>query len=149
MAKSKNVSDTGVVRKFATGATRDTAEGKADYEGFFSPLVFQKFGEYMTKHRKQTDGSLRDSDNWQKGIDLPAYMKSLKRHCDDTWCEHRGFPTEAGMVAALCGIMFNSMGFLHEVLKGRDWKLQDFDGTEPTPEMAERLNKMVDDDAKS
>lgn len=56
------------MREFRTGATRDNDEGKYDYEGFYHPLVVKRFGQYMDKHRKQADGKLRDSDNWQKGI---------------------------------------------------------------------------------
>ena len=55
-----------MIRKFETGATRDTDEGKLDFEGFFSPIVMERFAEYMNKHRRQSDGQLRDSDNWQK-----------------------------------------------------------------------------------
>jgi len=131
--------DNGVVREFDTGATRDTAEGKLDPEGFTHPMVMKQFYKYMNMNRLQSDGSLRDSDNWQKGIPVDAYMKSLKRHSDDVWLEHRGFKTKAGIIAALCGIMFNSMGYLLEELKTRDFALEDFDGKEPTPEMADRL----------
>src|SRR5580698_7792736 len=62
-------------RTFETGATRNLDASKYDYEGFLSPLVMERFGQYMHKHRVQADGSLRDSDNWQKGIPLQAYMK--------------------------------------------------------------------------
>ena len=54
----------GEMRNFDTGATRDTDKGKNDYEGFYSPLVVEAFGDYMTKHQLQADGKLRDSDNW-------------------------------------------------------------------------------------
>jgi hypothetical protein len=47
------------------------------------------------------------------------------------------------MIAALCGIMFNAMGYLHEELKGRGWELQDLDGVEPTPEMQERIDFLM------
>jgi hypothetical protein len=53
----------GKIRSFKTGATRDTDEGKHDFEGYLSPTVINRFGEYMTKNRIQSDGSLRDSDN--------------------------------------------------------------------------------------
>jgi len=56
------------MREFISGATRDDSEGKNDYEGYLSPLVLRRFGDYMTLHRKQADGKLRDSDNWQKGM---------------------------------------------------------------------------------
>jgi len=135
--------DDGTMRSFATGATRDTSEGKIDMEGFTHPMVMKQFAKYMRMNQLQSDGNLRSSDNWQKGIDIPAYVKSLRRHHDDCWAEHRGFKTEHGLIAALCGVMFNSMGWLLEELKKRDFKLQDFDGDEPTPEMAERQRKVA------
>ena len=104
-------------RYFDTGAYRDKEEGKLDYEGFFSPIVLQVFAEYMQKHRKQSDGEIRDSDNWQKGIPKEAYMKSMLRHQMDVWLEHRGYKSRDGMKDALCGLMFNSMGYLFELLK--------------------------------
>ena len=110
----------GKIRKFETGATRDTDEGKYDYEGFLSPLVIERFGEYMNKHRKQSDGSLRDSDNWQKGIPKTAYMKSLWRHFMDLWKEHRGLKSREGIEDALMAILFNVMGYAHEILKEKD-----------------------------
>ena len=73
----------------------------------------------MLKHQKQADGKLRNGDNWQKGIPLVAYAKSLCRHFMDWWKEHRGFPSRDGIEEALCGIMFNTMGYLHEILKRR------------------------------
>lgn len=111
------------VRRFETGATRDTDTGKLDYEGFLSPLVVRRFGEFMHGHRTQSDGSLRDSDNWQKGIPLDAYMKSLFRHVMEVWLIHRGHQAvdeEGGEVSledALCAVIFNAQGYLHEVLK--------------------------------
>jgi hypothetical protein len=131
--------DDGTLRSFSTGATRDTAQGKLDPEGFTHPLVMEQFYKYMSMNRLQSDGSLRDSDNWQKGIPKQAYMKSLKRHCDDVWLEHRGFNSENGILSALCGIMFNAMGYMHEELKDSDWNLQEFDDGEPTEEMRERM----------
>lgn len=107
----------GKIRKFKTGATRDTNEGKYDYEGFLSPLVIKRFGEYMNKHRKQSDGSLRDSDNWQKGIPKDVYIKSGWRHFIDWWIEHRGYTSRDGIEEALCALLFNVQGYLHEYLK--------------------------------
>ena len=53
------------IRQFDTGATRDTDQNKLDPEGFLSPMVMKCFFEYMHKNRKQSDGKLRASDNWQ------------------------------------------------------------------------------------
>ena len=107
------------MRTFETGATRDTDQNKHDYEGFLSPLVLERFAEYMTKHRKQADGNLRASDNWQKGIPLDAYMKSGWRHFFDWWKEHRGRPSTEGVEDAICALLFNAMGYLHEIRKAQ------------------------------
>ena len=122
------------IRKFSTGATRDTDEGKYDYEGFLSPLVIEKYGQYMNKHRKQSDGSLRDSDNWQKGFGdnhFKVCIKSLWRHFHDLWMEHRGYKSRETIDDAICGILFNTMAYYHQLLltrkkldknKGKQWK---------------------------
>jgi len=113
----------GEIRTFDSGATRDTDENKADYEGFLSPLVVERFGRYMNKHRKQSDGKLRGSDNWQKGIPRAQYLKSLWRHLVALWLLHRGYPCvdktgePVDIEDTLCALMFNPMGYLHEHLK--------------------------------
>lgn len=107
------------MREFPGGATRDTDEGKFDYEGFLSPTVLERYAAYMHKHRKQADGKLRDSDNWQRGSGIPksAYMKSGFRHWMDVWKGHRGLLPREVLVEALCAVLFNVMGYLHELLK--------------------------------
>ena len=108
----------GLVRKFTTGATRDTDQGKFDYEAFLSPLVLQRFAEYLHKHRLQSDGKLRAGDNWQQGIPKDVYIKSACRHFIDWWAGHRaGVAREEAMTA----LMFNVMGYLFEVLKERKY----------------------------
>lgn len=82
----------GVQDGFGTGATRSTSEGKVDYEGHINPEVLALFGEYMNAHRIQRDGQLRSSDNWQKGIPVYRYMKSLIRHTIELWRMWRGNP---------------------------------------------------------
>jgi hypothetical protein len=113
------MTDDGTLRTFTTGATRDTADGKLDYEGFLSPLVLEEYAKYMHVCRMQSDGKLRDSDNWQKGIPQDAYIKSGWRHFLDWWKEHRGIRTEAGLTQALCALLFNVSGYLHEHLRKR------------------------------
>jgi len=105
------------MRTFDTGATRDSDEDKLDYEGFLSPLVLKRYAEYMHLHRKQTDGKFRDSDNWQKGIPIKQYMKSLWRHFIDVWMLTRGYCVQAALEDALCAVLFNTMGMLHEILR--------------------------------
>lgn len=111
-----NIETVGNTRYFETGATRDTDAGKIDYEGFLSPLVLERYAIYMNQHRMQTDGKLRDSDNWQKGIPVPAYVKSLWRHFFAVWKGHRQGEIKEDDV---CAMIFNGMGILHELLKKR------------------------------
>lgn len=114
---------TAPMRTFESGATRNLDTSKLDYEGFLSPLVVKRFAEYMHGNRIQADGSMRDGDNWQKGIPKTAYMKSGYRHFMDWWLEHRGHETEEGVEFAICGLMFNAMGFLHEHLAAKAARL--------------------------
>lgn len=108
------------IRKFDTGATRDTDEGKLDYEGFLCPLVIERYAEYLHRHRVQADGGLRDSDNWQHGIPRTVYMKSMWRHFKDVWTLHRGYRIKGMFIQeALCALLFNVMGYLHEELKAQ------------------------------
>jgi hypothetical protein len=111
------------VRRFETGATRDADDGKLDYEGFLSPIVLQRYARYMHQHRVQPDGKLRDSDNWTHGIPQRQYLKSLWRHFMDVYLLKRGFGKLAvvpDIEEALCAVLFNASGMLHEVLIGRD-----------------------------
>jgi hypothetical protein len=110
----------GVIRTFKSGATRDTDETKLDFEGFYSPLVMVRFAQYMNKHRKQSDGNIRDSDNWQKGIPKDAYMKSGFRHFIDWWMHHRDLNGREDIEEALCALIFNAQGYLFEVLKEKN-----------------------------
>ena len=100
------------IREFATGATRDTDTGK--YEGFLNPDVLEEFAQYMHEHRMQKDGELRASDNWQKGMPRDEYIKSLWRHFHDAWKGHRHGNITKTM---LCAIMFNTMGYMLEMIK--------------------------------
>lgn len=118
----RNMHRSAKCRKFTTGATRDTDQGKLSYEGFLSPSVLKRYAQYMHKHRMQKDGTLRSPDNWQKGIPLPAYMDSGWRHFHDWWSLHRGEKIDEpyDVNEVLCALMFNVMGYLHESLKPKE-----------------------------
>ena len=118
------------MRKFETGVTRDSNDGKSDYEGFLSFSVLEAYGKYMTKHRVQADGGLRDSDNWQKGFGptvkehCEVCLKSAWRHFLDFWAIHRGYEridSKTGEKITLeeagCALLFNIMAYLHIYLK--------------------------------
>jgi hypothetical protein len=107
------------IRKFSTGSTRDTNEGKLEYARFFSPEVLHSFAKYMHKNRIQSDGQLRDPDNWKKGMSFQVYMDSMARHYWDIWLHHEGsseMATET-LEDSLAGLMFNTMGFWFDKLK--------------------------------
>ena len=105
------------MRQFETGATRDSDETKFDYDGFLSPAVIEAFGQYMHNHRKQSDGRLRDSDNWQKGIPQSVYRKSLWRHFWEVWSLHRANKKGPQLMEALMAMLFNIQGLAHELIK--------------------------------
>lgn len=112
------------MREFEGGATRDDDTGKYDFDGFESPLVRHAFAEYMHAHRTQSDGKLRESDNWKKGMGLDVYMKSLCRHFFEANALHHGYvlstrantPPNDDIVQALLAVKFNVNGYLHEYL---------------------------------
>jgi hypothetical protein len=104
---------------FHTGATRSSDDGKLDYEGFLSPLALKRYAQYCHKHRTQADGKMRDSDNWQLGIPIPRYMKSLWRHFVDVWTSHRKCDDSIDLEESLCAVIFNANGMLHEILKAK------------------------------
>lgn len=121
----------GRVDTFETGAIRDIEGDKLDIEGFLSPLVIEEYSRYMHKCR-QTATGLRDSDNWQKGIPVNRYMKSLIRHAIAVWKTHRywgkkgellgteGYRVEMYLKEELCAVIFNAMGYLFELVKNGD-----------------------------
>lgn len=111
-------------RKFDSGATRSEDSTRDDPEGYMSPLVEDRFCEYMTKHRVQADGQVRASDNWQKGMPLNTYMKGVKRHLQHWWTRHRGWKVRDPLAGVdieedICAVLFNAQGYLHELLKNR------------------------------
>ncbi len=108
------------MREFETGATRN-ADVDPDLYGFTSPLALNLFGQYMHANRTQADGTVRDSDNWKKGIPMDSYIRSARRHLQDLTLHYDGFPELAreGEVEAMCGLFFNVQGFLHEYMKAQ------------------------------
>jgi len=108
------------MRKFKTGATRDIDDNKIEPAGYMHPLVIKRYSEYMLKHQIQSDGNKRDSNNWQKGIPKDVYMHSGWRHFLDWWLEHNKEKSRDGLEDALCGMLFNTMGYLYEVIKQKE-----------------------------
>ena len=122
-----NARDKSAKQEFATGANRSGDTHKVDYEGHFSPSALRYFGNYMHRHRvNRRTGETRDSDNWQLGIPLHKYMKSLVRHTLDLHQAWRGTavtdpdaPNGELMTLGdlLAAIIFNAQGMLHELVE--------------------------------
>jgi hypothetical protein len=109
------------MKKFETGATRTDDSLRDDPEGYLSPLVIERYCQYMTKHRVQADGSVRDSDNWQKGMPESRGWKGLYRHFLHGWLRWRGFEPHDKLSAEnteedLCAMLFNINVILHQRL---------------------------------
>lgn len=116
-------------RVFASGAIRDTEESKLDFEGFLSPQALEAFAQYMHFHRHMPDGTLRNSDNWQKGIPNDVLMKSAWRHFFALWSAHRHARHTIGsdFLSHACGLMFNLQAIIQEHIKNEpeaiEWML--------------------------
>lgn len=118
-----NKIDNSNIREFSTGSNRDIDTNKPDFEGALSPLVISAYGDYIVKHRKIANGTLRSDDNWQllfgeKHCDV--CIKSAWRHFLDFWKEHRGYKSRDGLDEAICGLLFNVMAYYHKVLIDRE-----------------------------
>jgi len=103
-------------RVFDTGAARSSVEGKVDLEGCLSPLALMEYGKYMLAAEM---GGERVSDNWQLGVPLDSYMKSMFRHFHAVWLKHRGHQ-KGDIITDLMAMWFNVQGYAHEVLKKRN-----------------------------
>ena len=116
LQKYNNGFGTGKLRRFDTGATRNDDHDKIDFSRCLSPLAIGAFGAYMHKERNLPDGTVRAPDDWKKGIPLDSYMSSMWRHLFCVWSIHDGYSNE-DKIEALCGLMFNVQGMLHETIK--------------------------------
>lgn len=100
-----------IKREFASGAKRDTNEGKVDFRAILSPAALQMFGDYMVRHNTMREGEKRSQDNWKKGMPLDSFIESFFRHThelhaalerDDQW----------EIEEAMCGCFFNLQGMM-------------------------------------
>jgi hypothetical protein len=112
------------MRQFESGASRDSNDHpeKPSYFKALSPIVLREYVKYLGRHRTLSDGSKRDWDNWKKGLPKDVYADGLLRHAMAVWLIQDGFKSydnhgEVNLKDSLCGVMFNAIGMLHEVLK--------------------------------
>jgi len=128
-----------LMRIFPTGATRDDNIGKLNPVRGLSIQVEECYLNYLGRHRRQKDGSLRDWDNWKRGIDVEAYRESLSRHVRDAVRASMGLPVpeDASLKDLLCAIRFNTDGWLFELLAAESGNREEAIPAAPeTPEVS-------------
>lgn len=117
--ESKCTTQPNKLREFETGANRNSDKGKLEYRRFFSALAQKRRAEYMDKHRKLEDGTLREPDNWKRGIPSDVCADSLERHMQDIKLYFEGyeFAMTEDIEDALCAVMFNCESILLTILQ--------------------------------
>ena len=98
-----------MVRKFETGAIRDSDADKEDYTETISWTAFRRYAQYMTG-KKQKYGA----GNFKKGIPVESYEQSLLRHVQKYMVnkyENGTVETEEDHLSAM---VFNIFGIMHE-----------------------------------
>jgi len=97
------------MRKFATGAVRDDADGKEMYAETISWTALKRYAQYMTKKREKYGAG-----NFKKGIPIESYEDSLMRHVQKYLAnKYEDGDTEKDE-DHLAAIVFNALGIMHE-----------------------------------
>ena len=97
------------IRKFTTGAIRDSEQNKEDYIETISWVAFKRYAQYMTSKKIKYGAG-----NWIKGIPIPDYERGLARHLQK-YLENK---YQGGQIEKeedhLMAMVFNIFGIAHE-----------------------------------
>jgi len=120
-AQETNPKDAAGIQTFESGATRTSEDGRLSYVRGLSPVVLRRYLQYLAKHRKQADGSMREFDNWKQGIPMRRSFDGLGRHFFTLWLLMEGLDIyddsgQEDIQDVLCAIMFNTMSMLYQEL---------------------------------
>lgn len=97
------------MRKFETGAVRDSENGKEDYTETISWTAFKRYAQYMTKCAEKYG-----TGNFKKGINIDSYERSMIRHLQkymENKYEQGTIETDSDHLSAM---VFNIFGIMHE-----------------------------------
>ena len=97
------------MRKFKTGAIRDSEDGKEDYIETISWTAFKRYAQFMTSKK-----SKYGAGNFKKGIPIDAYERSLVRHLQKYFANKYEGGKEELEEDHLCAMLFNVFGIIHE-----------------------------------
>lgn len=102
------------ITKFATGAIRDSQEGKVDFVETISYTAHERYARYMTgKKAKYGVG------NFKKGITIESYEQSLLRHIDKYFRNKYEGGNDEKDQDHLAAMRFNIDGIMHEEEVGK------------------------------
>lgn len=97
------------ITTFASGAIRDSQEGKEDYIETISWTAMKRYAQYMTSKK-----SKYGAGNFKKGIDIESYEQSLLRHIQKYLANKYEDGTIETNEDHLSAILFNVFGIIHE-----------------------------------
>lgn len=98
-----------IIRKFASGAVRDSENDKEDYIETISWTAFRRYAQYMTGKK-----SKYGAGNFKKGIDIESYERSLVRHLQKYLANKYEGQSVEKEEDHLSAILFNTFGIIHE-----------------------------------
>ena len=116
MEKKRN-KNTGGVRRFSTGAIRDTEDNKPDLVETKSYTAEWRFTQYMTSKK-----SKYGSGNFKKGIDIDAYERSLMRHLNKYFRNKYEGGQDEPDEDHVAAMRFNIDGIMHEEERLKSFK---------------------------
>jgi hypothetical protein len=104
---------------FATGAQRDTSDGKSRID-LIDPVLLERVGHHLAKGAKHYG-----EHNWQRGIPTDRYLESLCRHVNAYRMGNRDEDHLSAIVFNVMGIMRNEAyaAYNNEPHVTHDWGL--------------------------